>query len=779
MSDLPEGFVLDPIKPAAPAATASPALPSGAELPEGFVLDEPAANAPSAQPEAPAPQDDDRTHLGRSFLAGVQRGAIDLAGLPVDTVANVGDLVRAAIGTGATAAGHPDLAPDIPDRSDIVGTSDWIASKLAKTGAQVAPSNPESGVDRAAFTFGRGASAAAAGPPSAAVSNALRGGVGAIAGQEIGEATGSPALAVAANLAAGRAPEIGASAVRGVARGGPAGAAAAQERIADFDRMGVDATLAQANGQHGAVAGVESLLAKAPGSAGVMQQRAGQTQQQLGDAVGRTVDKLAPTSGVANAGRAIDRGIRGEGGFVDETKKMSNSLYADVDKHIAPTTRVAVENTKAVLPELNEIIAGAPEISKYFQNSRIAGMEAGLRSDTGSADAVMTRPGMRQVADQYRQQLEDQAQAISDHRARFRKQLEDHADQIQQLNNERTALGMKNLEKVPTQKDIDRMVDTQVKVPTKGDIDNAVNDHLLGYADNRIPYEALKKLRTLVGNEMDNTSLVSDVPRSKWKAVYGALSRDMEGAAREAGPEAEQSLQRANNYYGARARRLDILDSVVQKSGGPEAIFNAAMSGTKEGATHVQTVMKSIPKEGRQILAATVLERMGKATPGRQDATGNQFSSETFLTNFSRLSPEAQRVIFESQGPAYVADLRALSNVAANLRAGSKVFSNPSGTASTEAAMGAYGGLGGAVATGHLGIAGGIAGTLALSNLSARVLTNPRFTRWAARLTRMPPETARAEVFRIAADSGDGDEDIRRAAEQLVRKELGDAPQEE
>jgi hypothetical protein len=43
------------------------------------------------------------------------------------------------------------------------------------------------------------------------------------------------------------------------------------------------------------------------------------------------------------------------------------------------------------------------------------------------------------------------------------------------------------------------------------------------FIDGKLPYEALKKLRTLVGREMADSSIVSDVPRSKWTALYGAL----------------------------------------------------------------------------------------------------------------------------------------------------------------------------------------------------------------------------------------------------------------
>lgn len=57
----------------------------------------------------------------------------------------------------------------------------------------------------------------------------------------------------------------------------------------------------------------------------------------------------------------------------------------------------------------------------------------------------------------------------------------------------------------------------------------------------QLPYEAIKKLRTLVGNEIAENSLIADVPRSKWRALYGALSDDLGDAAAQAGPRATQA----------------------------------------------------------------------------------------------------------------------------------------------------------------------------------------------------------------------------------------------
>ena len=158
------------------------------------------------------------------------------------------------------------------------------------------------------------------------------------------------------------------------------------------------------------------------------------------------------------------------------------------------------------------------------------------------------------------------------------------------------------------------------------------------------------------------------------------MARDLTAAAKASGPDALRAAVRADRFYSAGRKRIDAVERVLDKNGGPEKVFAAAMSGTKEGATTLRTVMKSIPREQQKIVTAAVVRRLGKATPGRQDASGEVFSIQTYLTNWSRLSPEAKGVLFGRFGPKFNRDMTALARLAGNIREGSKVFSNPSGT---------------------------------------------------------------------------------------------------
>jgi hypothetical protein len=280
-----------------------------------------------------------------------------------------------------------------------------------------------------------------------------------------------------------------------------------------------------------------------------------------------------------------------------------------------------------------------------------------------------------------------------------------------------------------------------------------------------IPYQALKELRSAVGAKISNPSLADDIPTGQWKQLYGALSKDMAAAARAAGPKAEAAFVRANNFYAAGLKRIeDVLQPIVKK-GDPEDIFQAAISGTREGASTISGVMKSLPPESRRVVAATMMRRLGIATPGKQNELGEVFSGETFLTNWNRISPEAKRVLFAPLSDQHRADLDKIAKVASNLREGSKVFSNPSGTGQVVAATSGLTAFGVLLASGQFHGAAAVAGGAGLANAQSRLMTNPRFVKWLAESTKAPAEQLPAQLNALFQQSlymkGDERKDVR------------------
>lgn len=397
--------------------------------------------------------------------------------------------------------------------------------------------------------------------------------------------------------------------------------------------------------------------------------------EQGAENLGGQVDDLA--SGLSKGATATKAGAAIEGGirkFADRFKGEQEFLYGKIDQHIPKGSRVDVTNTRTALESLNADIPGAPNVSELFKNARIKGIQGALKADTETTSGVASNLPA------------------------WQKQLLEQMPEV-----ERTTM-------------------------------------LNGLIDGKLPYEALKKLRTLVGNEISNSTIASDVPRSKWKALYGALSQDLRVAASDAGPQATKAFERANKYTSAGHTRIETyLDRVIGKDTA-EKIFTAAVSPSevKEGASTINAVMRSIEPKERDMVRAAFLKRLGTATAGRQDAAGEVFSSETFLTNWNKISPEAKMTLFADAKGTLRDDLEKIAKVAANLREGSKVFSNPSGTQQALSSQAMSGGAFVALLTGHPSVAAAIGGAALTANAASRLMTNPNFVKWLAKSTQSP-----------------------------------------
>lgn len=263
--------------------------------------------------------------------------------------------------------------------------------------------------------------------------------------------------------------------------------------------------------------------------------------------------------------------------------------------------------------------------------------------------------------------------------------------------------------------------------------------------DGVMPYAALAALRTQVGHSIDWGFAPADpVANGALKQVYGALTQDLNKGAAAVSPEAAQAVTDARNLYSTNQDQRDVLDTVVEKAGGPEAVYRAALSGTNIGATKIRTIMTALDPDRQNLVRATVLDQMGRAVPSEQTAEGAEFNASTFLTRWARLSPEAKDALFGAQGaPGTLrASLDSLTNTLSTLRKGG-ALKNPSGTGPL---LSHVLGAGNAVSdimislwTGHPAIALGSIGVPLANRILAGALTNPRLVRWLAATSKMPP----------------------------------------
>lgn len=276
--------------------------------------------------------------------------------------------------------------------------------------------------------------------------------------------------------------------------------------------------------------------------------------------------------------------------------------------------------------------------------------------------------------------------------------------------------------------------------------------------DGSIPFSAAKELRSRVGAKLADSGLVSDIPKAELKRLYGSLSQDIRAQA-STNPKALAAANRAENFYRSGLDRLDRIESVVNKNGGPEKIFLAATSGTKEGASTLRAVMQSLKKDEASMVTSAVIRRMGKANPGQQSDLADEFSTEKFLTGWASMSPEAKRTLFDRIGPDFSSNMDKIAAATNKIRQNNKVVPNASGSSQGIAQISTTTGLVTSLLTGNLGTAALIGSTVAGANLGARLMTNPKFVSWLAKQNR-PISTLPGQIG-VLSNIGKDDPDIQ------------------
>ena len=412
---------------------------------------------------------------------------------------------------------------------------------------------------------------------------------------------------------------------------------------------------------------LESLLSKVPGSANIMRNFARNQGQQIGAGVDQTAGKIAPAATSAAAGRAIQDDVTGI--FKPAVQKTQRRLYENLDQHMPGSTLVNVSNTEDMLNELTTPIKNAKNLSqnKMLKSGGMESIKEDFEKDMAGIPATPGTPAT--------------SSPILDESGR--------------------------------------------PITRPGSAGSPA-----GPARQTMPYEALKDLRTKINAKIQQFNLEPDVNKADLKRLAGALTKDMRAAVAQQGPKALRAFDKANAYTAQLHDDLEQLENIVNKHGG-EKVFDAAMSGADRGDTTIRVVMKALPEKSRGLFSAAVLKRMGRANPSNQNELGDVFSTETFLTNWNRLSPGAKSALFDGYGAGFSHDMDRISKVASNIREGSSFFRNPSGTAPAAGLIETANNLGAEVLS-----------KLMVQKKAAQLMTDPKFVHWLAQTTTMPKSAA-------------------------------------
>lgn len=546
-------------------------------------------------------------------------------------------------------------------------------------------------------TVGAAGGTAVAGPPGTVAGAVAGGTLGAMAGEEafnltarelgmedsrtLGERS-SDSVRLGASTAAGDLGFRGVGRLFNIAlkralRGGTQKAADAAERVADFAKVGGQATAGQATRTRGLQA-VEGVLSRMPGGAGRFAKKAQETIRGIDEFVSSKATRLAGRTEPEIAGRAIEKGIVGKGGFIERFQTKAGALFDSIG--VAGEKSSSVKNTLDFLETATSPVKGAENIS---------------------GGKLLKKPV-----------LQDTLEALK--------------------------------------KDA-------------GDI-------------GEVPFAALKELRSRIGKRLSSFSLVDDVDRGDLKQLYGAITADLKEAASREGPNSLKAFNRANNFYRAGIKRVDETLTPLLRNKVPERIFKALEASGAEGATKIRTTLRSLNQGEKDVVAGTVLSRLGKATNRAQNELGEVFSTETYLTNWNKLSKEAKDALFNGTSLAGLRkDLDTVARVVAGIRESGGVFTNPSGSAGQVVGQTLTMVGGGSAVVGALTndlAAWGLALTLAAgagtANLGARLMTNPGFVKWLAASTKIKPNGMVAHLGRLTGIVANSDPDTRDAIKELL-----------
>lgn len=528
-------------------------------------------------------------------------------------------------------------------------------------------------------------------------------------------------------------------------RGGEAGAQKIQQALQTFGRAGTTPSIGQATGSRGMQA-AESILGKYPGSAGVLAKKGEQQAADIGNRVTAIADKLSPSATPSVAGRTIEKGLSGEGGFVDRFKEGQRLLYDQLDRHIPQSTPVNVGNTARVLQSMNQSIEGANALSSFFKNGKIQDIEAAFKKDvSGTPGGVLIVPPNATTAEQ---------RAAASHGLLKQRSAEIREGQAPLYGRSAPIRNPYTGKVGPSTRMAGRPGQRTVEPNQAAASTYAAGQKIglpPGSPTNQLPYEAVKKLRSLVGEQLESSELLTGVKKSVWKNLYASLSKDMEGAAKATGnPAASRAMARANRFSRAGYARIDDVLQKVSNQNIPEKLFQSAVNPAdmQAGATKIGTIMKSLSPAERDVVKSAYIRRMGVARPSAQGAEGDAFSSETFLTNWNKMSPQAKDVMFSGNGGELRKDMDAIANTAERIREGAKVFQNVSGSGPAIAATGLVSGVGTAALTGNYAVASAMLGTAAGANLTSRLMTSPKFVSWLAKSAKITnPDIARQSLI--------------------------------
>ena len=133
----------------------------------------------------------------------------------------------------------------------------------------------------------------------------------------------------------------------------------------------------------------------------------------------------------------------------------------------------------------------------------------------------------------------------------------------------------------------------------------------------KLSWEAVKALRSKIGNKLSSFDLIPDVDKAQLKMIYGALSEDLKLTAKGISKEAYNKILRADKFYSKGLKRIEDYLQPIMKVADPDRIVSTLLNSAKEGASRINAIKKSLNPDQYKIFLSSVLDRMGRIQPAQ------------------------------------------------------------------------------------------------------------------------------------------------------------------
>lgn len=237
----------------------------------------------------------------------------------------------------------------------------------------------------------------------------------------------------------------------------------------------------------------------------------------------------------------------------------------------------------------------------------------------------------------------------------------------------------------------------------------------------RYAIDSLRRLRTGFGDNFDSSQRAA---REAAKELWGPLSQDIqEGLRSQKLGDAADAYRNADRAWAERQTHLDEIVNPVLGSRNQGQLGQHILNMARNDPDTLNRALALMAPDQANAVRGAIAHSLGEATAGSQNAAGDAFSLNSFLTDWNKLPDATKRTILGGQAGSDLANIATLAEAAK--KAGR--YKNTSGTARALNALDLIKTLGstiagpggGFAAGGPLGAVGGLVGQYGLGKLMA------------------------------------------------------------